>query len=351
MKQCFVISPIGEEGSEIRKHADDVFEYIIKPAMKECEIKAFRSDHLDKPGRISEQMFRSIYEADLCIAVLTSYNPNVFYELAVAQSAQRLVIILIERGQQLPFDISDLRCVYYDLEIRSYNERTHIKRIINYVREFEAVEWKVTDFFSAFRPLPASEVKELDFFETSSEFGGKSAWFKLLQDTKNVFDIMGVTLMGWRKTKDFRKMVIQKAADGCKVRILLMHLENPILPDVTDDMEIQRTNINQNFAFFKSIAQENGNIEVRQIHRGIPHFFLTRSDQYAVIIQYLSSQKWGSGPFWRCSWESKLYGVVTQEFETLWELNSQEPASEKDSGDSSLPPVAQNDTTLAQTPA
>ena len=104
--KCFVISPIGDEGSDVRQHADDVFKYIIEPAMRECGIEAVRSDQLEKPGLISEQMFRFIFEADLCIAVLTDHNPNVFYELAVAHSAQRPVIILIEKGQRLPFDVS-----------------------------------------------------------------------------------------------------------------------------------------------------------------------------------------------------------------------------------------------------
>ena len=151
MKQCFVISPIGEEGSSIRKHADDVFEFIIQPAMAECQIEAFRSDHLDKPGRISEQMVRSVFSADLCIALLTGYNPNVFYELALAQSAQRPVIILIERGQSLPFDISDLRCVYYDLEIKSFVNKIHIQRIVNYVSEFQSDDWMIDDSFRRFR--------------------------------------------------------------------------------------------------------------------------------------------------------------------------------------------------------
>jgi len=39
-KRCFVISPIGEEGSDVRKHADDVFDYLIEPAMKECGISS-----------------------------------------------------------------------------------------------------------------------------------------------------------------------------------------------------------------------------------------------------------------------------------------------------------------------
>jgi hypothetical protein len=153
MKRCFVISPIGEEGSAVRQHADQVYEYIIKPAMSECQINAFRSDHLDKPGRISEQMFEYLHSSDLCIALLTDYNPNVFYELALAQSAQRPVIILIKKGQILPFDISDLRCVYYDLEIPSYVQQTHIQRIVNYIKEFESKGWVVDDTFRRFRGL------------------------------------------------------------------------------------------------------------------------------------------------------------------------------------------------------
>lgn len=150
--KCFVISPIGEEGTDVRQHADDVFKYIIEPAMKSCGIEAIRSDQLDKPGLISEQMFRFIFAADLCIAVLTNHNPNVFYELAVAHSAQRPVIILIEKSQQLPFDVSGLRAIRYDLGIRAYEDRTHINKVINYVKAFEAEGWKTTDIFSAFKP-------------------------------------------------------------------------------------------------------------------------------------------------------------------------------------------------------
>ncbi|MEM7354098.1 MAG: hypothetical protein AAF657_25065, partial [Acidobacteriota bacterium] len=114
-KRCFVISPIGAAGSEIRHHADDVFEYIIEPATRVFGVQAVRSDHMSETGRISHQMFREILHADLCIAVLTGYNANVFYELAVAQAAARPTILLIEKGQELPFDIQDLRSIEYSL--------------------------------------------------------------------------------------------------------------------------------------------------------------------------------------------------------------------------------------------
>src|SRR4051812_25733307 len=103
-KRCFVISPIGGQGSAIRQHADDVFDYIIKPAASECGMLANRSDHLHEPGRISEQMFREIIISNCCICVLTGHNPNVFYELAIAQSFGTPVIILIDKEEELPFD-------------------------------------------------------------------------------------------------------------------------------------------------------------------------------------------------------------------------------------------------------
>ena len=97
-RRCFVISPIGEEGSPVRAHADDVMEFIIKPALAKYDIEGVRSDQMAESGTITEQMFREIVTADVCVVVLTGFNPNVFYELAVAQSAARPVVILIEKG-------------------------------------------------------------------------------------------------------------------------------------------------------------------------------------------------------------------------------------------------------------
>lgn len=321
MRQCFVISPIGPEGSDIRKDADDVFDYIIKPAMEECDIIAFRSDHLDKPGRISEQMFHAIHNADLCIADLTNFNPNVFYELAVAQSANRPVVILLRKGQMLPFDVSDLRCVYYDLQIRSFQEKTHIRRVINFIKEFEAMDWKVMDLFGAYRPVSTNKEKEFEFFDTSVDFGNDKYWLKFLQDTSLSFEIMGIGLMSWRMNEDFESTVLKKAENGCKIRILLMHQDHPSLHEVTTDLKIMKQSIPQNFEFFSGLSSKSANIEVRQITKGIPHLFLTISDQFAIMVQYMGAKKWGSGPLWKCGGNSDLYKILKDEFDFYWNLN------------------------------
>ena len=141
-RTCFVISPIGEEDSPERSHADKVFRRLIEPAMDQCGITPVRSDQVHEPGPISKQMLERILGDDLCIAVLTGHNPNVFYELAIAHAARRPVIILIQKGEELPFDIKDLRCVYYDFDPDSLSEKTYVKEIVAHVRAFEDAGWK-----------------------------------------------------------------------------------------------------------------------------------------------------------------------------------------------------------------
>ncbi len=151
-KSCFVISPIGDEGSEIRDHADDVFEYIIQPALEGLDIEPQRADHTSESGQITEQMFRDILGADLCVAVLTGYNANVFYELAVAQCAARPLILLIEKGQPMPFDVKDLRAIEYRLSpiSRLVKEKVYAKRMRRQVESLLENGWTARGIFEEY---------------------------------------------------------------------------------------------------------------------------------------------------------------------------------------------------------
>jgi hypothetical protein len=147
-RRCFVISPIGEEGSSVRAHADDVLEFIIKPALAKCDVVAVRSDQMAESGTITEQMFREIVNADVCVVLLTYSNPNVFYELAVAQSAARPVVILIEKGQPLPFDVKDLRCIQYEMvPISRLVKGVYAGRVLEMLEEIKRQGWKAPNLF------------------------------------------------------------------------------------------------------------------------------------------------------------------------------------------------------------
>lgn len=327
MKKCFVISPIGKESSPEREHADDVYDFIIRPAMEECGIKPFRSDHLHESGKISEQMFRSIITEDLCIAVLTGHNPNVFYELAVAQCASRPVIILMEKGNPLPFDIRDLRCVYYDLKPRPLAEKQYVNEIIGHVKSLESSNWKASSPIDAFFNPPLREQQDVKFFPQSMDFGTHDAWLEMIQQSREVCELMGITLGVWKRGKGFARILAQKAQGGTKVRILIMDENNPALAEMInhlipeENLESIRRKIVEMHQFFSEIAVANSGIQIRKLLHGCAHFQVTRNDDRAVFVQYLYSDKSGYSPLWDCAKSSPLYNLMASEFESLWEAN------------------------------
>lgn len=329
MKRCFVISPIGEEGSEIRAHADDVFDFIIKPAMEECGIEAWRSDHLHEPGKISDQMFRAILNEDLCIALLTGYNPNVFYELAIAQCAARPVIILAEKGQELPFDIRDLRCVHYDLSPRPMFEKVYVKQIISHVKSLDAAGWQAVCPFEGFaaRAQGDSAGKAVRIVEQYQNYRNFEEWGDLLRETKDVFEIMGISSGMWRRVKGLRELCAQKTAAGCKIRILIMHEQNPALSQLINRTILLKSydsllvNNHEMMKFFADLAAQTPGVEMRRMQQGCPHFRLVRTDQLAVLVPYFWAEKVDYLPVWEAKAASYLYTLARQEFEALWQAN------------------------------
>src|SRR5438128_2309435 len=108
-KLCFVISPVGDEGSDIRKRADQILKHVISPIVKELGYEPVRSDQISKPGVITGQIIEHLIEDSLVVADLTGYNPNVFYELAVRHAVRKPVVQLRKKGEPLPFDVAPVR--------------------------------------------------------------------------------------------------------------------------------------------------------------------------------------------------------------------------------------------------
>jgi hypothetical protein len=113
-KTCFVIAPIGEEGSDTRRRSDQVLEHVIKPSAKECGYEAVRADAISEPGIITSQIIQHLLEDDLVIADLSGRNPNVFYELAVRHAVKKPVVQIIQSGESIPFDVAATRTIQVD---------------------------------------------------------------------------------------------------------------------------------------------------------------------------------------------------------------------------------------------
>lgn len=114
-KKCFVISPIGDEGSEVRKRADQVLNYIIKPITEDrYSYETTRADDIPHPGMITPQILDRLLHDHLVIADLTGSNPNVTYELAIRHMIGKPFIQIKDSSDPLPFDISGVRTISFD---------------------------------------------------------------------------------------------------------------------------------------------------------------------------------------------------------------------------------------------
>ena len=115
-KVCFLISPIGEDGSDERKRADGVKKAIVEPAAAEHELTVVRADDVSEPGTITTQIVEYLVGSRAVIADLTDGNPNVFYELAVRDAAGKGAVLIAQRGTVLPFDKAQSRAIFFDSE-------------------------------------------------------------------------------------------------------------------------------------------------------------------------------------------------------------------------------------------
>ena len=113
-KICFVIAPIGEPDSDTRKRSDQILRHIIRPAVEARGYTAIRADEISEPGIITSQVIQHVVDDLLVVADLTERNPNVFYELAVRHAIRKPFIQIIDKGENIPFDVVATRTVFVD---------------------------------------------------------------------------------------------------------------------------------------------------------------------------------------------------------------------------------------------
>jgi hypothetical protein len=96
-----------------------------------------------------------MFEADLVIADLTCYNPNVFYELGIRNCAHKPIIHLIKTDQSPPFDLAGNRAIFV-----SRDHEIVLKAQTEIAERIEAIKTKPEQFYSHVQIYMQS--KELD---------------------------------------------------------------------------------------------------------------------------------------------------------------------------------------------
>lgn len=77
-------------------------------------------------GAISEEVFNHLYKADIVLAELTDFSPNVMYELGIRHCLQERTILILEKNQAIPFYFTDYKVIKYSTtsnkEIQSFSD-------------------------------------------------------------------------------------------------------------------------------------------------------------------------------------------------------------------------------------
>src|ERR1051325_9394329 len=94
--KCFVMLPF----DPTRENIYDTVESIVKDY---CGFQCIRADEIYGSSGIMEDIWININEARFLIADLTDRNPNVLYEVGMAHSLHRPVILITQDMSDVPF--------------------------------------------------------------------------------------------------------------------------------------------------------------------------------------------------------------------------------------------------------
>ena len=130
--RCFVIMPFAED-------LDFVYG-IIKKGLNDNGYVCNRVDEIPGSTPIVNKILTELLRSRYIIADLTNCNPNVFYELGIAHSFKdaQNIIILKQKGSKVPFDITHLTYIEYDVDNPKYFVASILKNIkeCSYLSDF-----------------------------------------------------------------------------------------------------------------------------------------------------------------------------------------------------------------------
>lgn len=141
-KKCFIITPIGEEGTDIRRHIDGIIDAALIPVLEEnFDYELEVAHRIDAPGNIPKQVIMSIFNSDLVIANLTGNNPNVMYELALRHCFGTAVIVIAEIGTKIPADIMGERTIFYVNDAQGVIDlKSKLENMVQRIQEVDKIK-------------------------------------------------------------------------------------------------------------------------------------------------------------------------------------------------------------------
>jgi hypothetical protein len=107
--EVFVVMPFGQLWS------DDVFNKMFKPGIEDAGFSVSRGDSIVRVGDLSTNVWLRITQAGLIVAEVSVPNPNVYYEIGLADALGKPVFLFKQESVTLPADFGGIHYYNYHL--------------------------------------------------------------------------------------------------------------------------------------------------------------------------------------------------------------------------------------------
>jgi hypothetical protein len=113
--RCFIVMPFSHDWS-------DAVHQTLSSSCKALAVQPMRGDDVFTPTDILVDIWQSINIADFVIADITGRNPNVLYELGIAHTLAKPVLIVSQSVTDIPIDLSTRRVIIYGQDANNWQD-------------------------------------------------------------------------------------------------------------------------------------------------------------------------------------------------------------------------------------
>ena len=125
---CFYLGPFSEPFDTIYT------DHVVKAVISE-DFTIERADEIFGTQPIIEDIWEGINSASIIVADVTGRNPNVMYEVGMAHTIGKPVVIITQKIDDVPFDLKHYRCLIYEYTPRGINKlEEKLARTIRFLR-------------------------------------------------------------------------------------------------------------------------------------------------------------------------------------------------------------------------
>lgn len=267
MKRCFIITPIGITGSDIRRETDGLIASVLSPVLAEFDLEPIPAHQISETGSITRQVIKRIIESELVIANLTNLNPNVMYEVGIRHCARKPMIVVAREGTILPFDLSDERTIFFQNDMSGAEElKEQLRKMIP-----KTLDEGITD-------NPVYRVVDVDLIKLPEGTADVSVLadrkFSLIEDQLEELKVGLRALMSYgRKNRVYVEKNINALSSG---ESGMDHIEFSVLVERQEHLE----------RLTASCEAKNIKYDVNQVYKDVDKFtaFCTANNQ----LKYLS---------------------------------------------------------------